>query len=74
MNHICFGINDTIILFLSFIRSNTQIIMEITKEEVCVKEETKFDCMPMIEEAIANSDKMLDKPFYHAIITAQNGF
>lgn len=29
MEHICFGINDTIILFLSFIRSNTKIITDI---------------------------------------------
>lgn len=29
MSHICFGINDTIILFLSFIRSNTNIILKI---------------------------------------------
>ncbi len=29
MNHICFGINDTIILFLSYIRSNTRIILNI---------------------------------------------
>lgn len=29
MQHICFGINDTIILFLSFIRSNTRIITAI---------------------------------------------
>lgn len=32
MNHICFGINDTIILFLSFIRSNTNIILKISDE------------------------------------------
>ena len=31
MQHICFGINDTIILFLSFIRSNTGIITSIQK-------------------------------------------
>ena len=29
MQHICFGINDTIILFLTFIRSNTRIITSI---------------------------------------------
>jgi hypothetical protein len=29
MEHICFGINDIIILFLSFIRSNTNIILKI---------------------------------------------
>lgn len=32
MEHICFGINDTIILFLSFIRSNTKIILQIASE------------------------------------------
>ena len=34
MQHICFGINDTIILFLSFIRSNTAIILEIAAKAV----------------------------------------
>lgn len=29
MKHICFGINDIIIMFLSFIRSNTKIVMMI---------------------------------------------
>ena len=32
MNHICFGINDTVILFLSFIRSNSNIIISIAKK------------------------------------------
>ena len=32
MDRICFGINDTIILFLSFITSNTNIIMKIAVE------------------------------------------
>ncbi len=32
MNHICFGINDTIIMFLSFIRSNTQIAIMVASE------------------------------------------
>ena len=32
MNHICFGINRTIILFLSYIRSNTRIIIEIASK------------------------------------------
>lgn len=32
MNHICFGINDTIILFLSFITSNSNIILRIANE------------------------------------------
>lgn len=34
MERICFGINDTIILFLSFIRSNTEIIMRIAEQAV----------------------------------------
>ncbi len=29
MDHICFGINDTIVLFLAFIRSNTKVILKI---------------------------------------------
>lgn len=29
MNHICFGINDTIVLFLSYIRSNKRIVLQI---------------------------------------------
>ena len=32
MEHICFGINDTIVIFLSFIRSNTQIILKIAEQ------------------------------------------
>ena len=32
MEHICFGINDSIIIFLSFIRSNTSIILEIARK------------------------------------------
>lgn len=32
MKHICFGINDTIILFLSFIRSNTNIVLTISEK------------------------------------------
>lgn len=32
MKHICFGINDTIVLFLSFIRSNTTLIMNIAQK------------------------------------------
>lgn len=34
MNHICFGINDTIILFLSYIRGNTNVILNIAKTAV----------------------------------------
>ncbi len=32
MDRICFGINDTIILFLSFIRNNTNIILKIAED------------------------------------------
>lgn len=32
MNYICFGINDTIILFLSFIRSNKNLIIQIASK------------------------------------------
>ena len=32
MKHICFGINDTIVLFLSFIRSNTNLILNIANK------------------------------------------
>ena len=32
MKHICFGLNDTIILFLSFIRSNTNIVLTISNK------------------------------------------
>ena len=32
MNNICFGINDIIIMFLSFIRSNTYIALSIAKD------------------------------------------
>lgn len=32
MNHICFGINDTIVLFLSFITSNSNIVLKIANE------------------------------------------
>ena len=44
MQHICFGINDTIILFLSFIRSNTRIITEIqTAAQDLLKEVQEWD-------------------------------
>lgn len=36
MEHICFGINDTIILFLSFIRSNTKIITSIAMNALTI--------------------------------------
>ncbi len=34
MNHICFGINDTIVLFLAFIRSNTKIVLDIAAKSI----------------------------------------
>lgn len=34
MEHICFGINDTIVLFLSFIRSNINIILNIADKAI----------------------------------------
>lgn len=39
LEHICFGINDTIILFLSFIKSNIKIILRIVEltEEILKK-------------------------------------
>lgn len=39
MEHICFGINDSIIIFLSFIRSNTSIILEIAQKSKELLEE-----------------------------------
>lgn len=32
MEHICFGINDIIVLFLSYVRSNSRIILEIASK------------------------------------------
>ena len=44
MEHICFGINDSIILFLSFIRSNTAIIIEIARKAVdLIKDYPEWD-------------------------------
>lgn len=39
MNHICFGINDSIILFLSFIRSNTNVILHLADKAIELMEE-----------------------------------
>lgn len=39
MEHICFGINDTIILFLSFIRSNTKMITNIAVDALALLDE-----------------------------------
>lgn len=32
LNNICFGINDTILLFLSYLRSNTKMVLNLCKE------------------------------------------
>lgn len=39
MNNICFGINDSIILFLSFIRNNTAIILKIAEKSLDLMKE-----------------------------------
>ena len=39
VDYICFGINDTIILFLSFIRSNIGIITNIAEKAISIMEE-----------------------------------
>ena len=62
MNHICFGINDTIILFLSFIRSNTRIIWNIASKATELLEkypEWDFDNnnIPFLSQPLSISDK-----------------
>lgn len=39
MNNICFGINDSIILFLSFLRNNTAIILKIAEKALDLMKE-----------------------------------
>lgn len=63
MEHICFGINDTIIIFLSFIRSNTQIILKIAEQAQQLMEEYpewNFDeeNIPFLHESSNLSDKL----------------
>ena len=41
MNQICFGINDTIILFLSFIRSNKRFVLKIANEALELLKDTQ---------------------------------
>jgi len=55
MNHICFGINGTIILFLSYIRNNTRIILDIAAKAIDLMEkypELDFEenNLPMLKE------------------------
>ena len=57
MDRICFGINDTIILFLSFIRSNTRIIIRIAEKAIELMEgypEWDFDLrnIPFLQQSI----------------------
>ena len=63
MNNICFGINDTIILFLSYIRSNTKIIINIAqKAEELIKKypELNFDQnnMPFLKKSSPMADTL----------------
>lgn len=62
MEHICFGINDTIILFLSFIRSNTGLVVKIAEkanELMSEYDEWNFSVgnIPFLHEDIKMSDK-----------------
>lgn len=44
MNNICFGINDIIVLFLSYVRNNSRIIIEIaTKAIDILKDDSELD-------------------------------
>ncbi|EHQ89551.1 metallophosphoesterase [Desulfosporosinus youngiae] len=63
MNHICFGINDTIILFLSFIRNNVNIILRIADDAIKLMgeyPEWDFEKMniPFLHESADISDKL----------------
>lgn len=63
MDHICFGINDTIIMFLSFIRSNTNIILKIADNATkLMSEYPEWDCeeanIPFIQQLNNMSDKL----------------
>lgn len=63
MNHICFGINDTIILFLSFIRSNTNIILKIAENATnLMSEYPEWDLkkmnIPFLQQSVNLSDKL----------------
>ena len=63
MDNICFGINDTIILFLSFIRSNTNIILKIADDATKMMgefPEWDFEAMnlPFLHQFADMSDKL----------------
>jgi hypothetical protein len=63
MNHICFGINDIIILFLSFIRSNTNIILKISDTAMdLMGEYPEWDFIktniPFLQQSVNMSDKL----------------
>lgn len=63
MNNICFGINDTIVLFLSFIRSNTNIILNIADNATkLIDEYPEWDFekanIPFLQESIDLPDKL----------------
>lgn len=63
MEHICFGINDTIILFLSFIRSNTKIITGIAVDALTLlKEYPEWDFtnrnIPFLHQSDGLSEKL----------------
>lgn len=63
MSHICFGINDSIILFLSFIRSNTKIILKIAEDaNTFVNDYPEWDFseqnIPFLHEHINIHDKV----------------
>lgn len=61
MNHICFGINDTIILFLSFIRSNTNITLRISEEASEIMQEYPEWCFAEQNIPFLHQSDMQDK-------------
>jgi hypothetical protein len=62
MKHICFGINDTIVLFLSFIRNNTNIILRITDDAMkLMSEYPEWDFEKMNIPFLHQSGNMPDK-------------
>lgn len=66
MQHICFGINDTIILFLSYIRNNTNVILNIAKTAADLLKnypELDFDKnnMPFVKQSLDVSNTVPSK-------------
>lgn len=66
MQHICFGINDTVILFLSYIRNNTNVILNIAKSAANLLEnyqELDFDKnnMPFVKQSLDVSNAVPSK-------------